>query len=58
MELKNGIHKQTLMVASEEDLLKRGKYKALSIDTERWIKSPPKVGLTAVFISFLKSHYF
>ena len=28
-------NKQTLMVASEEDLLKRGKYKALSIDTER-----------------------
>ena len=58
MELKNGIHKQTLMVASEEDLLKRGKYKALSIDTEREQRVPPKVGLRTVFIPFLKSHYF
>ena len=34
------------------------KYKALSIDTERGYRAHPKVGLTAVFISFLKSHYF
>ena len=34
------------------------KYKALSIDTERGYRVHPKVGLTAVFISFLKSHYF
>ena len=42
MELKNGIHTHTLMLASEEDLLNRGKCKALSIHTERELRVPPR----------------
>jgi len=58
VEPKNGIHKHPNTHGSKQiGFITGTKYKALSIDTERG-KESFKVGLKAVFTSFLKSHYY
>ena len=55
MELKNGIHEN----GSKQNLLKRRKVQSSQHRHWEAVKSPPpQVGFIAVFISFLKSHYF
>ena len=55
----NSTDMQTFTVASNQNLFQREeKDKDLTLDTERGVKCPKRWDLTAVFISFLKSHYF
>ena len=49
---------QTLRVANKYDLLKRRKVQSSQHRHWERVRSHTKVGLTVVFISFLKSHYF
>lgn len=58
-ESKNGIHKHANTHGSKPTgFIKEEKSTKLSVQTQRRGKNTPKVGFTAVFISFLKSYYF
>ena len=59
MEPKNGIHEYANTQSSKQiGSIKEEESTKLSTQTQRGVKSPLKVGLSAVFISFLKPHYF